>query len=700
MILEQIKIIHHSLASKIIFRISALIIVVCVTLMSVVLYSYSKVQKKTLIESMNKIGVDAGSLVNMKIETYVKQVDAIARRSDIRSMDWSVQKDVLASEANRIGFERFQVGDTGGNVITTSDEVLHCAGKRYYTLALSGFSNISDVMFDEITNSMKMMVSSPILDDKNKVIGVLSGVISTEEINSIVSAVKLEYEGYCFVLNAGGFKMAGIDYRNKKELENDLRNRDAKKGGRLAELALAQKRMIQGRTALTEFHLDKVPYYLSYIPINGGVWYLGVVQNKKEAMKTMNSMFVRLIILAVLFMLSGVITGILLARDLRPIKNVSRKITEIASGNADLTQRIQVTSKDEIGDVVHGFNTFSAKLQEIIRIMKQSNESLIASGTNLKKGTSDTVGSISEILSLIKETVNGIQEQSLSVDQTASAINEISSNIQSLDGMIDNQSKVVTQASSAVEQMILNISKVNTSVERMANSFKALEDRAEIGVAKQDEVSARIDAIGKESQMLQNANIAISGIAKQTNILAMNAAIEAAHAGEAGKGFSVVADEIRKLSETSSIQSKTIGEQLKKIMEKIEGIISTSVDSREAFLSVSEGIRITDSVVNEITKAMQEQTEGSKQISVALNNMNDSTAEVRTAFAEMSEGSKEILKEVKNLQDATFGMKLRMSKMEDGAKKINTTGSSLTSISDEMSKSIDDIGSQVNQFKV
>ena len=110
-----------------------------------------------------------------------------------------------------------------------------------------------------------MMVSSPILDEKDRVVGVLSGVISTEEINSIVSAIKLDYEGYSFVLNAGGFKMAGTDYRNKTELENDLRNRDARKGGRLADLALAQKRMIQGRTSLTEFYLDKTPYYLYYL---------------------------------------------------------------------------------------------------------------------------------------------------------------------------------------------------------------------------------------------------------------------------------------------------------------------------------------------------------------------------------------------------------------------------------------------------
>ena len=143
----------------------------------------------------------------------------------------------------------------------------------------------------------------------------------------------------------------------------------------------------------------------------------------------------------------------------------------------------------------------------------------------------------------------------------------------------------------------------------MAAKFSKLTEEASIGKVKQSAVDSSVREIASQSELLMEANEVIAGIASQTNLLAMNAAIEAAHAGEAGKGFSVVADEIRRLSETSAEQSRSIGAELGKISETIAEVVETSRESETVFASITSEIDTTDILVKQIERAMAEQRE-------------------------------------------------------------------------------------------
>lgn len=463
--------------------------------------------------------------------------------------------------------------------------------------------------------------------------------------------------------------------------------------------------LIESFNGKTSVFYEKLPeeMMLIYTPIEHTQWYMTFVMNVSEVFATSNAtskLIVTFSIISAAVLL--VIIGLLINSAMKPLMIVEKAINEIATGNADLTRRIELKGKNnnEIGRVVEGFNKFSEKLQGIVATMKNSKNDLDRSGSDLKASTEDTAASITQIIANIESMGNSISAQSDSVHQTAGAVNEIASNIESLNHMIESQSASVTQAASAVEEMIGNINSVNNSVSRMAISFNDLERKATEGVQKQEDVNSKILTIASESEALQEANSVISSIAEQTNLLAMNAAIEAAHAGEAGKGFSVVADEIRKLSETSSEQTKTIGDQLQKIAANIEDIVNVSKDAAETFALVSSGMNDTSNLVQEIKNAMDEQAEGSKQISEALGHMNDSSAQVKNASEEMSEGNKAILDEIKNLQDATTSMKSGMEEMTTCATKINETGAALSGISQQMEDAIVEIGAQVDQFKV
>src|SRR5574344_1638438 len=180
-------------------------------------------------------------------------------------------------------------------------------------------------------------------------------------------------------------------------------------------------------------------------------------------------------VFAVSTVIAVLLTGSLIWFSIRPLKTVDKAINTIATGNADLTQRIKVTSNDEIGSVVKGFNKFTERLHSIVSDIKQSKDDLFTAGEDLEAGTEDTASSITQIIANIESVNREIIRQTGNVNETAGAVNEIASNIESFEKMIETQSYGITQASAAVEEMIGNINAVNQSVTKMAMSFDGLK---------------------------------------------------------------------------------------------------------------------------------------------------------------------------------------------------------------------------------
>ena len=554
---------------------------------------------------------------------------------------------------------------------------------------------VSNIDF-QLDGTVCYYIARPAYDASGALIGVFAGAVKLDEIDKMIGELSMGKAGRAILVGSNGVL---ISHMHGQAKYMDLSYSDKAGFSGLTDIA---RHACAGETG-EGYYVDPngVRTFSSFVPVPGTPWTAILtipLWQIDEAGNSLRAMIIAInIIIGILVALAGIVFLFIAILPLRAVRN---SINQIASGDADLTQHVVVKSNNEIGALGEGFNIFMTKLRTIVSGVKDSKATLESVNVGLQDRIEENGKSIQEIIYDLNDIGAQVQSQAASVSETASAVEEISKNIESLEHMIETQSSGVTQASAAVEEMIGNIRSVNVSVGHMATSFGGLTKNAEDGIARQNDVNERIRKIEEQSKMLQYANKTISAIASQTNLLAMNAAIEAAHAGSAGRGFSVVADEIRKLSITSSAQSKTIREELNKIQGAINEVVNASQASSDSFAAVSSSISTTQQLVLQIQSAMEEQQEGSKQIGEALKLMNDNTSEVRAASHEMAEGNKAILVEVDQLRDTTSVIKASMEKISDSAGRIRESSDSLNEISGSVHETVEKIGGQIDLFTV
>ena len=657
------------------------------------IFFFNKGFLKTISENLDASSVGAKSYIEDKWNSLEYSVQSYAMRSDVVNLLKRGQNakldDILESDPEMDEFDAFFI--TRADALSVAGSCATDASSlKCVQSALKGKTSKNIEPAPASGSTCILFAAAPVLYDDIVIGAVVAGYDMESEkfVNHIKECFGMECE---VILN-------GVRISSTLRLDN---------GASIAGSAVEDGSIITyvegGNIYKGKTEINDMAYQCCYIPLiddSDGIDTMifiakseeVIAQTKKNAMSVVIPC---LVALCTVFILLVIIT---INSTVKPLRKVKDSFADISTGNADLTKRIGVSSQDEIGDVVIGFNRFSGKLQSIISEVKQSKAELTIQGDSMGRITDDTSSAILGILSNIDGIKEQISHQGTSVDQTAGAVNQISANIQSLNNMISGQVTSVGEASNAVAEMIGNISSVNSSVEKMAASFSELQEHTQAGVSKQLSVNSKLLEIETQSKTLGDANKAIASIASQTNLLAMNAAIEAAHAGDAGRGFSVVADEIRKLSETSSSQSKRIGQELSKIRASINDVVTASQESSAALTSVSDKIKNTDQLVAQIRSAMEEQNSGSKQISDSLKTMNDSTKEVQSASLEMAEGNKLILSEITKLQDATSSMKVSMDNMALGTNKITNAGTALEDVTSKVKSSIDKMSSQIDQF--
>ena len=560
--------------------------------------------------------------------------------------------------------------------------------RSWYKKAVESNGNIIITPVYISTNGQPVIsLAKTIMDTNNSILGCIGLDINLTDLTSFIGSVKVGNTGYCMLVQDDGMILA-----NAKHSEYNFKT--------LNETNLAAFTEI-GKTSngsmLVTLDGKMVKTYIFPLPDLG--WKLVIFVEQNEILSLFYAL-VRIMVLIGLAMFVLYFTlAFMAARALkRYFARLETLLGKIAAG--DLTDRIKVKRNDEIGRLMTHLNMATEHSHTMLAALREEADKMTAIGSDLSSNMEETAAAVKQISSNATTVKEKALMQAAGVTETAATGEQIQGKLNLLVEGITRQSESITQSSALITSTAENMLRINKILSQNDELIKTVYGQMKAGTDGARAANEFVKKIAERSEALLEASQVIQNIASQTNLLAMNAAIEAAHAGESGKGFAVVADEIRKLAEESNMQGKQIGAVIKESTEIIAQVSEAGIQAEKTFTDVYGLISNISKKEDSIVNLMREQEENGAQVLSAIETINKVTRDVSSASVEMLEGGKQITAEMQKLAEITRETTDSMTEIASGAEQITDAVEEVVSLAEQNKTSIKHLAQEVGKFKI
>ena len=530
-------------------------------------------------------------------------------------------------------------------------------------------------------------LAQTIKDPKGAFLGCIGLDLDLTDLASRIGSIRIGKSGYCMLMQNDGLILA-----DPKHADSNLK--------------------ILKETGIPAFNeIDKMKEGSAFIMLDGKTWKVSVFSlpevnwkvalfiEQNEILSLFYTLLKNMILIGLfMFVLYFTLAFIFAGALKRYFKRLEIVFGKIASG--DLTDRLAVKKNNEVGRIMMNLNTAIENNHTMICLLKDEADKMNSIGSQLSSSMEETAAAIKQI----GENVKGVKEKAMSqaagVTETVATVEQINGRLSRLVSSIEMQTESINESSVVITRMAENTVKIAKTLDQNNELIKTVYGQTKVGKDGARTANEIVKQIAEKSASLLEASQIIQNIASQTNLLAMNAAIEAAHAGESGKGFAVVADEIRKLAEGSNLQGKQIAAVIKETTEIIHNITEAGSRAEKTFIDVYNLVSQISEKEDSILEVMREQEENGKHVLDAIKRINDVTSEIDSASAEMLEGGNQIGQEMQKLAEITLETTDSMNEIASGADQITIAVKEVSDITQKNKASIENLSKEVSKFKV